>query len=637
MNISTLAKTLGVSVNDLRKEGAKQGLRSYNGRNTRIPYKDAKIVTQILRPDLAEKLKNDDKIYLPKTLTVSELAEAIGKPPGMVVKSLIMSGVMATLNENIDYDTAELISDELGAKVYPDESAVAEMTGDATQFNQAIFSSSEGAKLVERPPVVTVMGHVDHGKTTLLDTIRKSNVVDGEAGAITQHISSYQIEHEGKKITFVDTPGHAAFTAMRARGTQLADFIILMVSATEGPKPQTVEVIERAKISKTPMIVAINKIDLPEADIEKAKADIAAFDIVPEEWGGDVPFIPISAKRGDGVDKILEQILLMAEVEELKAEVDGDSEAVVIESHKDSQLGTVATLLVTKNKIKVGDFLAYGENTGKIRTIKDSNGKGMQEAGVTMPVEVTGLGEVAETAELVKVFEDAKSAQNCANINKVKNANKKVFFSNTDFRDTDINVMLKADVQGSLEALKESIIKIPQTQIKINILGEGVGEVSDSDVDFAETSGAVILAFHTDIESARVSNRIQKGGTGLVKTDIIYEILEWLEEQILSNTKHEIRIEVLGKAKILAIFTSDKARTQIFGGEVIEGKLADNKELRVIREGEDIGRIQIEELQREKSKVKVVEINQQFGMSATSKPKVQKNDIIESIDEVVIK
>jgi translation initiation factor IF-2 len=635
VNISTLAKTLGVSINDLRSEGEKLGMRSFSGRNTRIPYNDALGVTKVLRPDRAASLADDNKIYLPFSLTVGELADAIGRPPGLVVKTLVMNGVLATLNEKIDYDTASLVASEMNVEVHP-ESEELNQSGASTSLSaEKIFASTTEGTIVERPPVVTVMGHVDHGKTSLLDTIRKSNVVATEAGAITQHISSYQVEVTGKKITFVDTPGHEAFTAMRARGTQLADFIILVVSAVEGPKPQTVEVIERAKISGTPIIVAINKIDLPEADPEKIKGDLAAFNLVPEEWGGSTPMIGISAKTGANIDKLLETILLHAEVADLKTVINVPAEAVVLESHLDKSQGPVATVIITKDSLKVGDIFAIDTNVGKVRKISDSNGKNLDTATITEPVEISGLSEVAKTGDILKIFATQKEAQNYIATQKIKQS-KKIFSSSRSSGDDDIKLVLKADVAGSLEALKEGILKIPSSNAQVNILDESVGAVTDSDTDFAETSGATILAFHTDVPN-KIAERIKNNSVGLVASDIIYELLEWIEEQILMRTKHEIRIDVLGTAEVLATFSSDKPKIQVWGGEVKQGKLFDNKPLRVMREGEEIGRLEVVEFQKNKVRAKEINISQQFGASVTGKVKVEKGDIIECIDEIVVK
>lgn len=636
MNISTLAKTLGVSINDLRENGAKLSIRSFTGRNTRIPYNDALAITRLLRPDKAATLTDDNKIYVASSISVSDLADVIAKPPGLVVKSLIMNGVLATLNEKIDFDTASLISSELGVEIHPEADEFRTNTANTIGADTKLFSGSiEEGEIVTRPPIVTIMGHVDHGKTSLLDAIRKSNVVATEAGAITQHISSYQVEINDKKITFVDTPGHEAFTAMRARGTQLADFIILVVSAVEGPKPQTVEVIERARISKTPIIVALNKIDLPNADPEKVKADLAAFNLVPEEWGGTTPMLGVSAKTGDGLANLLETILLHAEVADLKTTINVPAEAVVIESHLDKSQGPVATVIVTKDTLRVGNIFAYATNEGKIRKITSSSGKSINEATITEPVEISGLSEVANTGDIFKVFPDTKSANNYIAIQKSNQA-KKVIAPRRNSNADDIVITLKADVAGSLEALKEGILKIPSDKVRVTILDESVGAVNDGDVDFAETSNATIVAFHTTVPT-KISEHIKNSGVGLISSAIIYELLEWIEEQILLRTKHEIRIDILGAAEVLAVFTSDKPRIQIFGGEVKSGKLLDNKDLRLMRNGEEVGRLEIVELQKNKVKVKEVNISQQFGASVSGRGKIEKGDIIECIDEVVMK
>lgn len=634
MNISTLAKLLGKSIPQLREIGQAEGIPGFHGRNTRIPYSSAVAITKIVAPERLEKLKNDDRIYLPEMLTVAELSEAIGKPPGIVVKTLILNGVMATLNEKIDYDTAALVSQELGVEVFPESPQ--EFLGPLKTENlEKAFGSNLTGNLVTRPPVVTVMGHVDHGKTTLLDTIRKTNVVAQEAGAITQHVSSYQIEYAGQKITFIDTPGHEAFTAMRARGTQLADFIILMVSAVEGPKPQTVEVIERAKMAKTPIIVALNKIDLPNADLERTKNELTKFGLVPEEWGGDTPFIPISAKNNINIDKLLDAILLMAELANLKGPKDKPGQAVVIESHIDPHVGVVTTVLVTRHKLRVGDNVVCGEVVGRIRTITSTEQRPMSEANICDPVIITGLSELVNTGDLLSVCDSQKEAQNAADMERIKRSHKRTYVHKQDLGSGDLQVFLKADVSGSLEALKESILKIPQEHKRIKITGSGVGRVTEADVEFAHTTNSTILAFHTDILPKAAEN-LTKYKVNLVQSAIIYEILNWLEEQMLKSIKHQTRIETLGKAEVLATFKSDKAGVQIFGGEVKWGKILDNKELRILRGDQEIGRVEIVELQRNKVKVKEVHLAQQFGVSVRGKVKVEKGDFVECIDEVIV-
>jgi translation initiation factor IF-2 len=641
MNISTLAKTLGVSLKELRDIGQKNSIYGFSGRNTRIPYNSALEITKILKPEKLSRLKNDDKIYLPATISVADLAETIGKPSGLVVKNLLMSGVMVTLNEKIDYDTASLISEELGVEVHPEEGGDFDQESqENTQMVRTVeYAGPDSEKvLVDRNPVITIMGHVDHGKTTLLDYIRQSNVVSSEAGSITQHISSYKINYQGKDITFVDTPGHEAFTAMRARGSQLADFVILVVSAVEGPKPQTVEVVERSKMSKVPVIVAINKVDLPEADPERVKVELTKFGLTPEEWGGETPFVPISAKTGEGIDKLLETILTYAEVAELKGEVDCPGQGIIIESHRDRSLGVVATMLIVKDKVKVGDIIRGAEYVGKVRKLISTTGKEISEASIGDPVILIGLPEILDIGEPVITYKNNKEAQKDAAEEAQKRAAKVVRVQNstTSGDGSYINLVLRADVNGSLEALKESIIKIPQDKVKVVIKSEGVGEVNESDIEFAQTAQATILAFHTEV-SSKAENILKKTEVNIVQSKIIYELLEWLESEILKNTKRETKVVPLGKAEVLATFSSDKPNLQIIGGEVKEGKIINNKQVFVHRDGVNLGKLEINELQRNKDQVNEVFISQQFGLSLQGgKLKIKKGDILECFDEVVI-
>jgi translation initiation factor IF-2 len=652
MNISTLAKVLGVSINELREVGQKNKIQGFNNRNTRVSYNSAVDITKILRPDKVTILKNDDKIYLPASLTVQEFSETIQKPVGLIVKTLMMNGIMATINEKIDYDTATLISEELNVEVHPESEELASMTSSEDMSLISTFEATETVgNYVPRPPVVTVMGHVDHGKTTLLDTIRSANVVGGEAGSITQHISSYQIEYDTKtvtnskalirgkkgfKITFVDTPGHEAFTSMRARGTQLADIIILMVSAVEGPKPQTVEVIERAKMTKTPVIVAINKIDLPNADVEKVKQEVAAFGIVPEEWGGDSPFIEISAKNNLNIDKLLNQILLFAEISEFKGPIDVPAEAVVLESVMDPKAGAQATVLILKDDLNVGDVITCDGMQGKIKRILDSENKSVMKGTIAEPITIYGLSNLPKIGSLLKYHPTVKDANNYLVSQSLKQAKKKVIMHQKDSNEDTLNLILKTDVAGSLEALKEAVLKIPTEKSQIIIKQESVGQVNETDVDYAATTNSTILAFHTSVTSSSLA-AIKANKVDLIESDIIYELLEWVEEQLLKRIKHEIRIETVGQAQILKLFKSPKPSIQVFGGKVLSGKLLSGKSFRIVRENEDIGRIEVAQLQKNLTAVTEVNISQEFGTSATGKVKVQVGDILECINEVVVK
>ncbi len=652
MNISTLAKVLGISINELQEVGQKNKIPGFNNRNTRVSYNSAVDITKVLRPDKVNILKNDDKIYLPASLTVSEFSETIQKPVGLIVKTLMMNGIMATINEKIDYDTATLIAEELNVEVHPESEELANMSSSEDMSLTKTFEISETVgNYVPRPPVVTVMGHVDHGKTTLLDTIRQTNVVAGEAGAITQHISSYQIEYDTKsvtntkalvrgkkgfKITFVDTPGHEAFTSMRARGTQLADIIILMVSAVEGPKPQTVEVIERAKMTKTPVIVAINKIDLPNADVDKVKQEVAAFGIVPEEWGGDSPFIEISAKNNINIDKLLNQILLFAELSEFKGPVGVGSEAVVLESVMDSKAGAQATILILKDELKVGDIVSCDGMQGKIKRILDSENKSVMKGTIAEPITIYGLPNLPKIGSLLKYHPSVKDVNNYLVAQSLKQAKKKVIMHHKDSNDETLNIIIKTDVAGSLEALKEAVLKIPTEKSQIIIKQESVGQINESDVDYAATTNSTILAFHTSTTPSALA-ALKANKVDLIESDIIYELLEWVEEQLLKRIKHEIRVDVLGQAKILALFKAPKPSIQVFGGEVINGKMISGKSFRILRDDQEAGRIDVTELQKNKSATNEVNISQQFGVSATGKLKVQVGDILECINEIVIK
>lgn len=651
MNISTLAKILGVSINELRATGVKHNLYGFFGRNTRIPYQSALEITKILKPEKVSKLKNDDKIYISANPTVQELADSIGKPINQLIKTLLLNGVMATMNEKIDFDTASLVAQELGVEVFLDnEDLFQSENTDTPTVTKAfeVIPQDTNKTFISRSPVVTVMGHVDHGKTTLLDTIRKTNVVATEAGAITQHISSYRISYkleESKildtnktyQITFVDTPGHEAFTAMRARGSQLADFIILVVSAVEGPKPQTVEVIERAKLTKTPIIVALNKIDLPDADIERVKQEISKYGLFPEEWGGNTPFIPISARNNLNIDKLLETILIQAELSDLKGEINCPGQAIVIESNLDSKVGIMTTVLVTKDKLKVGDIIRCGEYVGKIRKLESDTGQILQEANIGEPVVIIGMPAIVSTGEKVIVYSSQKAAQNDANLEITKkNYKQSLNLQKNVTYDNQINLVLKADVLGSLEALKESILKIPQEKVKVVIKAESIGQITEKDIYFAKTANATILGFHTSLYPG-LENLIKREQVSLIQSPIIYELLEWVEEQILANTKHEVKEILLGRAEVLALFKSDKINQQIVGGKVIEGKLSSNKMLKIIRNDKILGKAEILELQRNKVKVPEVYISQEFGLSLTSKIKIQKGDILESFDEILVK
>jgi len=644
MNISTLAKILGVGSSDLRDTGVKNKIRGFHGRNTRIPYASAVEITKILRPDKAASLKDDDNVYLPDTLTVAEFAESVDRPVGLVMRFLLSNGVMATINEKIDFDTAAIIASELNIEVHKINESEDLSIGEAAPMDFKKMSSSNG-DLVKRPAIVTIMGHVDHGKTTLLDRIRNTNVVATEAGAITQHITSYQIEYKGEKITFMDTPGHEAFAAMRTRGSQLADIVIIVVSAVEGVKPQTTEVIQRVKLAKTQAIVAVNKIDLPDADPMRIMQDVAAFGLVPEEWGGNVPFVQVSAKTGLNIDKLLDTIILQSEVMELKGEINCPAQAVVVESHVETKLGIVSHVIVTKDVLNVGDYIAVADTYCRIKQIRKSNGEVTKSASICEPVAIFGLDKLVDTGEVVVKYPDKKTAEKSAIDEERRRGIKKInLHKNTSSvvdkkgASSHLHLVLKADVNGSLEALKEAILKIPTEGVNLVVKDASVGQINENDLEFAQTSDSTIIAFHTSANQQALRwLKDKKEKIGLVQSDVIYELLSWVEEAILSRVKHEIRITILGKAEVLATFKSDKPTIQVFGGEVLDGKILSNKNLQVVRNGEVIGVLDVLELQKNKQKTSEAFQSQQFGISTNAKVKILKGDIIQSIDETVIK
>jgi translation initiation factor IF-2 len=642
MNISTLAKLLGATSSELREVGIRNKIRGFHGRNTRIPYSSALEITKIIRPEKEANLKDDDNIYLPATMTVAEFAESVDKPVGLVMRHLLMNGVMATINEKIDFDTAAIISSELNIEVQKMETDF----GDSVleDVSQSKILSSD-AMLAKRPMIVTIMGHVDHGKTTLLDSIRDTNVVATEAGAITQHITSYKIEFQGEQITFLDTPGHEAFAAMRARGSQIADVVVIVVSAVEGVKPQTLEVIQRVKLAKTKVVIALNKVDLPEADQVKVTQEIAGYGLVPEEWGGEVPFIPISAKLGTNVDKLLETLITISQIEEFKGEINVAGQAVVVESHLDNKLGVLTALIVTKGEIKTGDYVVVGDTYCKIKQIRDSNNKILKTAGLSEPIAILGLNKLVDTGEVMVTYPDKKTAENTAIEEARRRSVKKISIQRLSSNLVDkkgsgnnLHIVLKADVNGSLEALKEAILKIPTEGVNLVIKDASVGQISENDLQFSVTSDSTIIAFNTSANQQALKwIKDNKNKVELIQSSVIYELLSWVEEAILSRVKKEIKQVSIGKAEVLAIFKSEKAHLQVFGGEVTENKISSNKKIKVWRNGQDIGILEIVEIQRNKQKVSEVFQPQQFGISTNNKVKIQKGDLIESFDEVVVK
>lgn len=540
----------------------------------------------------------DHAVITSEKISVKNLSEKTGKPATEIIKKLMILGIMATINSIIDYETAELVASELGITL--------ELKLEKTFEEQLkeMTAKEESTNLVERPPVVTVMGHVDHGKTSLLDVIRKTNVVSGEAGGITQRIGAYSIVAGGKKITFIDTPGHAAFTSMRARGAQVTDVAILVVAADDGIMPQTEEAIAHIKSANVPMIVAINKMDKAEANAEKVKQQLAEKGVLPEEWGGDTIFVPISAKTGMGIDKLLETIHLVSEIQELKADPSRMAIGVVIEAELDKNRGPVASVLVKNGTLRVGDNIVSGLTYGKVKAMYDENGKQVKEAGPSICVSVLGFSEVPNSGDSVAVIDEKLSKQVIEERKtkiKLEKANSTSGVSLDDFMTKvnegklkSLNVIIKADVQGSVEALKQTVSTIRNEEVKVNCIHSAAGFVTESDVILAKASDAIIIAFN--VKTGPKALALSKNEKVEIKNySIIYEIVDDLTSAINGMKTIKYQQVVIGHAEVRAIFKLSSAG-YIVGSYITDGKVTRNSYVKVYRENELICETQIESL-----------------------------------------
>lgn len=539
---------------------------------------------------------------------------------------------MATINQELDLDSVQLIASEFGVEVE------LKIPVDETNI-EAIEENDDPADLVARPPVVTIMGHVDHGKTTLLDAIRHTNVTAGEAGGITQHIGAYQVEIKGKKITFLDTPGHEAFTSMRARGAQVTDITILVVAADDGVMPQTVEAISHAKAAKVPIIVAVNKIDKPDANLERIKQELTEYELVPEEWGGDTIFANISAKQRIGLENLLEMILLVAEVQEYKANPNKRARGTVIEAELDKGKGPVARVLVQNGTLKIGDSFVAGVTFGRVRAMVNDKGKKLKEAGPSTPVEITGLTEVPKAGDMFLAFEDERKAREIAEKRTVQQreaemgANSRVtlddlFKQIKEGEIKDLNVIVKADVQGSVEALKGSLEKIDIEGVRVKIIHSGAGAITESDVTLASASNAIIIGFNVRPEAAAKTTAEQE------KVDIrlhrvIYTAIEEIEQAMKGLLDPIYKEAVIGQAEVRNTFKISKVGT-IAGCMVTSGKITRNAEARLIRNGIVVFEGKIDSLKRFKDDAKEVAQGYECGITLERFNDLKEGDIIEA-------
>lgn len=585
---------------------------------------------EVVQPVKKEK-ELPKKITFTDSLTVAELAKRLHREPSEIIKKLFMLGVMATINQELDKDAIELIASEYGVEV--EEKVSVDLT-DLESF----ITEDQPEELQERPPVVTIMGHVDHGKTTLLDSIRHSKVTSGEAGGITQHIGAYQVEVEGKKITFLDTPGHAAFTTMRARGAQVTDITVLVVAADDGVMPQTVEAINHAKAANVPIIVAVNKMDKPTANPDRVMQELTEYGLIAESWGGDTIFVPISALKREGIDQLLEMILLVAEVEELKANPNRKAYGTVIEARLDKGRGSVATLLVQNGTLRVGDPIVVGNTYGRVRAMVNDLGRRVKEAGPSMPVEITGLNEVPQAGDRFVVMEDEKTARQVgeARAQKALQATRSVttrisldnlFEQLKQGENKELNIIIKADVQGSVEALSSSLQKIDVEGAKINIIHTGVGAITESDIILATASNAIIIGFNVrpNVNAKRMAEE-EKVDIRLHR--IIYKAIEEIEAAMKGLLDPEYEEKVIGQVEVRTTFKVSKIGT-IAGSYVTEGKVTRDSQVRLIRDGIVIYEGEIDTLKRYKDDVKEVNQGYECGITLKNYNDIKEGDIIE--------
>ncbi|EDW23557.1 translation initiation factor IF-2 [Bacillus sp. FSL K6-4563] len=573
-----------------------------------------------------------EKIEFTNSMTVGQLAEELGKETAEIIKKLMMLGVMATINQELDKDTVELIASEYGVPV--EEVIILE----ETELEKYEVEDKEEDMQV-RPPVVTIMGHVDHGKTTLLDSIRKTKVVEGEAGGITQHIGAYQIEENGKKITFLDTPGHAAFTMMRARGAEVTDTTILVVAADDGVMPQTVEAINHAKAAEVPIIVAVNKIDKPTANPDRVMQELTEHGLVPEAWGGETIFVPLSAKTGEGIDELIEMILLVSEVGELKANPNRAAKGTVIEAELDKGRGSVATLLVQTGTLQVGDPIVVGNTFGRVRAMVNDIGRRVKTAGPSTPVEITGLNDVPNAGDQFLVFKDEKTARQVGEARASKQLDEqrsdKAKLSLDDLFEQikqgevkDINLIVKADVQGSAEALTAALQKIEVEGVKVKIIHTGVGAITESDIILASASNAIVIGFNvrpdgnakSTAETENVDIRLHR---------IIYKVIDEIEAAMKGMLDPEYEEKVIGQVEVRQTFKVSKIGT-IAGGYVTEGTITRDSGIRLIRDGVVIFEGEVDVLKRFKDDVKEVSQGYECGITIKKYNDIREGDVLES-------
>lgn len=571
-------------------------------------------------------------------MTVSEVASELGISNAEIMKRLMGLGVMTSINQSIDRDTIELIAIDLGFSIQD------EVITDLTRFDEMTFEDKE-EDLVKRPPIVTVMGHVDHGKTTLLDTIRNTRVTSTEAGGITQHIGAYQVNVHGEKITFIDTPGHAAFTEMRARGAQVTDIVIVVVAADDGVMPQTKEAIDHAKSANVPIIIAINKIDRPQANPEHVKTELANIGLIPEDWGGDIPFVEISALKGINIEELLEVVLLVSEIKELKANPNRLATGTVVEAKLDRGRGVVATVIVSNGTLKVGDNIVIGNTYGKIRTMSDGTKKRLTSALPSQPVEITGLMDIPSAGDMFVSIEDERQARQIAEertsrqregeLQKQKRASLKSLFKEAEAEEKELVLIIRGDTHGTIEALKSSLEKIDIEGFHVNVIRASVGAITETDVHLAVASNAIILGFNVR-PIAMVRDMAKQEGIEIRLYNVIYKAIEDIERALMGMLEPKFEEIVTGEAEVRNIFKSSKVGT-IAGCYVTNGLIQRNSNVRLLREGIVVYEGKLASLKRFKDDVREVRQGYECGLSIENFDDIKEGDIIEGFLDKEVK
>ncbi len=627
--------------------------RQATGKDGAPGQKGAPAATEEKNGTAQETQAPPQEIQVGEYVTVRELAKLMGRSPIDLIKVLMQFGIMAPIDQTLDHDTAAILGDELGVTVkwpepekpeQPEEAEAAEAEAARPRsrirtFIEQVLAQEPPDQLVERPPVVAVLGHVDHGKTTLLDQIRHTNVAAQEAGGITQHTGAYQVEVDGRKITFLDTPGHEAFTAMRARGAQVTDIVVLVVAADDGVMPQTREAINHARAAGVPIIVAINKIDKPNANVQRVMEELAQEGLQPEEWGGDTIMVPISALTGQGIDDLLENILVVAELEQIRANPRGKCVGTVIEAQLDRRRGVTATLLVQNGTLKRGDALVVGTTWGKVRAMFDHEGKALKEAGPGTPVVVLGLQDVPQAGDIFEVVKNDKEARRIAESRRQEaevqatqptarpQMSLDALFAQFQAGETKtLNLIVRADVQGTLEPVVQSLKKLSGDEVEVEILHASIGDITESDVMLAEASGAIIIGFNVGVDKA-AQRRAEQSGVEIRTYDVIYKMIEDIELALKGMLEPVYEEAVLGEAEVLKVFRT--RRGTVAGCMVRSGVVRRGAKARLLRDGQVVAETTVESLRRFTEDVAEVRAGYECGINLAGVNDIQEGDLIQ--------